>query len=44
MLPTHGAFFRPAQSLLLRRWSLHAPAVAGDMGRTSGAAEKVATG
>ena len=42
--PTHGAFLRPAQSWLLRRCSLHAPAVAEAVLRTSGADEKVAEG
>ena len=41
---THGAFLRLAQSWLLRRCSLHAPAMAEAVLRTRGAAEKVAAG
>ena len=42
--PTHGAFLRPAQSWLLRRCSLHAPAVAEAVLSNRGADEKLAAG
>ena len=41
---THGDFLRPALSWILRRCSLHAPAVAEAVIRTRGASEKVAAG
>ena len=40
----HGDCLRPAQSWLPGMCSLHAPAVAGDVGRNRGAAGKVAAG
>ena len=39
--PTHGGFLRPAQSWLLRRCSLHDPAMADSALGTCGAAERV---
>ena len=41
---THGAFLRPTQIWLLRRYSLHTLAMEEDVLRTRGAAEKVAAG
>ena len=42
--PTHGTFLMPAQIWLLRRCSLHAPAVVEAVLRTRGMAKKVAAG
>ena len=42
--PTRGDFLRPAQRWLLRRFSLHAPAMAEAVLSNSGADEKVTAG